>query len=214
MRSGHYFEVLPCNFNGTIRQKMRFGHNIWLEGPIDLDQRVSTAFCKIFSGTPHLTIFGALKYAPKYAKYGQKNLSLPNLHLIWSFVRWPVHVVDLKAVHHVRLDHISGSLPIRPMPLIVVHIYWNARPYHHEDHVLLLTLSLSVTVSPLWCPLLHPCQDTIKLPYSTNVITSKSKNDYLSKKTFLSGNRALRSFFFAFHLKLIPTSLKTWAKYL
>ena len=46
---------------------MRFGHNIWLEGPIDLDQRVSTAFCKIFSGTPHLTLFGAPKYAPKYA---------------------------------------------------------------------------------------------------------------------------------------------------
>ena len=62
MRSGHYFEVLPCNFNGTIRHKMRFGHNIWLEGPIDLDQRVSTAFCKIFSGTPHSTIFGAPKY--------------------------------------------------------------------------------------------------------------------------------------------------------
>ena len=50
---------------------MRFGHNIWLEGPIDLDQRVSTVFCKIFSGTPHSTIFGARKYSPKYAKYGQ-----------------------------------------------------------------------------------------------------------------------------------------------
>ena len=34
-------------------------------------QRVWTAFCKILSGTPHLTIFGALKYAPKYSKYGK-----------------------------------------------------------------------------------------------------------------------------------------------
>ena len=33
------------------------------------DQRVWTAFCTIFSGTLHLTKFGALKYAPKYAKY-------------------------------------------------------------------------------------------------------------------------------------------------
>ena len=110
-----------------------------------------------------------------------------HLHLTWSILRWPVYVVDLKAVHHVRLDHISGSLPIRPMPLIIVHIYWNARRYNHEDHVLLLTSSLSVTVSPLWCPLSHPCQDTIKLPYSTNVITSKSKNNYLSKKHSCQG---------------------------
>ena len=29
------------------------------------DKCVLTAFCKIFSGTPHLTIFGAPKYAPK-----------------------------------------------------------------------------------------------------------------------------------------------------
>ena len=106
-----------------------------------------------------------------------------HLHLTWSIVRWPVYVVDLKAVYHVRLDHISGSLPIRPMPLIIVHSHWNEQRCHHKDHVLLLTSSLSVTVSPLWCPLSHPCQDTIKLPYSTNVITSKSKNDYhFSKK--------------------------------
>ena len=141
----------------------------------------------IFSGTPHLTIFGALKSAPKYAKYGQKKLCLPNLHLTWSIVRWPVYVVDLKAVYHVRLDHISGSLPIRPMPLIIVHSHWNARRYHHEDHVLLLTSSLSVTVSPLWCPLSHPCQDTIKLPYSTVVVSNKSKNDILSKKHTCQG---------------------------
>ena len=78
MQSGHDFEVLPCNFNGTIRQKMRFGHNIWLEGPIDLDQRVSTAFCKIFSGTPHSTIIGAPKYAPKYGKI---------LHTFWDQIQ-------------------------------------------------------------------------------------------------------------------------------
>ena len=100
-----------------------------------------------------------------------------HLHLTWSIVRWPVYVVDLKAVHHVRLDHISGSLPIRPMPLIIAHSHWNARRYHNEDHVLLLTSSLSVTVSPLWCPLSHPCQDTIKLPYSTSYKLSYNKQE-------------------------------------
>ena len=35
-----------------------------------------TVFCKIFSGTPHLTIFGALKYA----KYGKKCIfGAPNM---------------------------------------------------------------------------------------------------------------------------------------
>ena len=100
-----------------------------------------------------------------------------HLHLTWSILRWPVYVVDLKAVHHVRLDHISGSLPIRPMPLIIAHSHWNARRYHNEDHVLLLTSSLSVTVSPLWCPLSHPCQDTIKLPYSTSYKLSYNKQE-------------------------------------
>ena len=49
---------------------MRFGHNFWLGGPIDL-RSTGTAFWKIFSEIPHSTIFGTLKYAPKYAKYGQ-----------------------------------------------------------------------------------------------------------------------------------------------
>ena len=33
--------------------------------------RVRTAFCKIFSGTPHLTIFGTLNYVPKYGQIHQ-----------------------------------------------------------------------------------------------------------------------------------------------
>ena len=41
------------------RPKTRFGCNFWLEGPIlTYDQRDWTAFSKIFSGTPHLTICG------------------------------------------------------------------------------------------------------------------------------------------------------------
>ena len=46
---------------------MRFGHNFWL-GVILTTHGVWTAFCKIFSGTPHLTIFGALNYEPKYGQ--------------------------------------------------------------------------------------------------------------------------------------------------
>ena len=44
--------------------KMRFGHSFWLGFLLTQGQRGWTAFCKIFSGIPHLTIFGALKYPP------------------------------------------------------------------------------------------------------------------------------------------------------
>ena len=50
-----------------------------MEGPID------PTFCKIFSGTTHLAIFGVHKYAPKYAylaKYAY--LGAPNM------VKWGV----------------------------------------------------------------------------------------------------------------------------
>ena len=42
-------------------------------GVLTNGQRFWTAFCKIFSGTPHLTIFGAPKYV-YLAKYGQIDL--------------------------------------------------------------------------------------------------------------------------------------------
>ena len=52
------------------RPKNLFGHNFWMEGPIDLrPTHLNCIFCKIFLGTPHLTIFGSPKYVPKYTKY-------------------------------------------------------------------------------------------------------------------------------------------------
>ena len=44
---------------------MSFGHLFWLGGLSTQGQRVWTAFRKIFSGTPHLTIFVVSKYAPQ-----------------------------------------------------------------------------------------------------------------------------------------------------
>ena len=44
---------------------MSFGHQFWLGGLSTQGQRVWTAFRKIFSGTPHLTIFVVSKYAPQ-----------------------------------------------------------------------------------------------------------------------------------------------------
>ena len=45
------------------------GHLLLLETSLLVQHKCPhwTAFCKIFSEIPHLTIFGALKYAPKYA---------------------------------------------------------------------------------------------------------------------------------------------------
>ena len=54
-------------------QKSKFWYATNPSGFHRLDEpRVWTAFCKNFSGTPHLTIFGAPKYVTKYANYGQK----------------------------------------------------------------------------------------------------------------------------------------------
>ena len=44
-------------------------------------QRVWTAFCKIFPGTPYLTIFGALKYAPQIPYLAIFGIfEIPNYH--------------------------------------------------------------------------------------------------------------------------------------
>ena len=56
--------------NRDVRQKWDLVITDW-EVLLTQGQRVWTTFCKIFSEMPHLTIFSTLKYAPKYAKYGQ-----------------------------------------------------------------------------------------------------------------------------------------------
>ena len=71
--------------------KFKFNLLIWLY------QCVWTAFCKIFSGTLHLTIFGAPKYAPKcifgpiWHTTGQKLPKIQNLPDFWPAVCqiWP-----------------------------------------------------------------------------------------------------------------------------
>ena len=62
-----HFEVLHCNYNG---QKTKFGHNFWLEGPIDLRPTYLNCIFKIFSGTPQIwpnmhfwRIFGRAKWS-------------------------------------------------------------------------------------------------------------------------------------------------------
>ena len=53
MRSGHHFEVLHCNWNDAIGPKMRFGHNLSLEGPIDLrPTRLNCILHDLFRDTP------------------------------------------------------------------------------------------------------------------------------------------------------------------
>ena len=48
-----HFEVLHCNYNGAIRPKMIFGHNFWLEGPIDLrPTRLNCILQDLFRDTP------------------------------------------------------------------------------------------------------------------------------------------------------------------
>ena len=56
--------------NRDVRQKWDLVITDW-EVLLTQGQCVWTTFCKIFSEMPHLTKFSTLKYAPKYAKYGQ-----------------------------------------------------------------------------------------------------------------------------------------------
>ena len=56
-------------YKGEIGQKSDLVMT-WMGVLLTRDQRVWTAFCKIFSELPYLTIFGMLKYAPKYVFWG------------------------------------------------------------------------------------------------------------------------------------------------
>ena len=62
---------LVLHYNGEISQKWDLVATSDRGVLLTQGQSAWTAFCKIFSETPHLTIFGAPKYVPKYAKYGQ-----------------------------------------------------------------------------------------------------------------------------------------------
>ena len=55
--------------------KIRFSQDFWLESPVDIGQRIWTAFCKSFSGITHLTILGAPKYlvSSEIAKVGPQK---------------------------------------------------------------------------------------------------------------------------------------------
>ena len=78
------------------------------------DQRVWTAFCKIFSRTPHLTIFGAPKYAPWYAyltfiatsRLNSPNLS-PTLFLALQMLEQCLQQKSGKSVNSVSSLYIS-----------------------------------------------------------------------------------------------------------
>ena len=69
--------------------KIWFGHNFWLEGPIDLrPTRLNSILQDLFRDTV-LDHIGPLKYVPKYAKYGKicifgAYLGAPNM------VKWGV----------------------------------------------------------------------------------------------------------------------------
>ena len=60
---GQRLLVLHCNYNGAVAPKFDLVITFDWGVLLTQGQRVWTAFCKIFSGIPHLTIFGSPKYA-------------------------------------------------------------------------------------------------------------------------------------------------------
>ena len=84
--SCHYFEVLHCNYNGAIGPKMRFGHNFWLEVPINIrPTRLICILQDLFRDTP-------LEHIWRYqirAQICQIWPNMPNMH-IWVHI-W-VHI--------------------------------------------------------------------------------------------------------------------------
>ena len=70
---GQRLLVLHCNYNGAVAPKFDLVITFDWGVVLTQGQRVWTAFCKIFSGIPHLTIFGSPKYAgqiPYLAVFG------------------------------------------------------------------------------------------------------------------------------------------------
>ena len=82
------FLVLHGNHDGEMGQKIDlviiFDWRVLLTYK---DQHVWTAFCKIFSGTPHLTIFGAPKYTKYVCRNGLWEIRLNSIFLK-SFSSW------------------------------------------------------------------------------------------------------------------------------
>ena len=83
--------VLHCNYNGEIGQKLDLVITFDRRALLTEEQRLWAAFCKIFSGTRHLTRFGALKYVPKYDQiciFGAYSYS-QNLQYKFLDWKWP-----------------------------------------------------------------------------------------------------------------------------
>ena len=62
---GQRLLVLHCNYNGAVAPKFDLVITFDWGVLLTQGQRVLTAFCKIFSGIPHLTIFGTPKCVPQ-----------------------------------------------------------------------------------------------------------------------------------------------------
>ena len=79
----HHFEVLHCNYNGAIGSKMRFGHNFWLEGPIDLrPTRLNCILQDLFRDTP----LDHIARAQICTQICQIWPNMPNMH-IWVHIK-------------------------------------------------------------------------------------------------------------------------------
>ena len=73
---------------------------------------------------------------------------------------WPVNIVNLKAVHQMRLNNISGSLPIWPLPAIIIIIVKLIVIIISYQRSRSLTWSPSSTVWPPWSQQSAPFQET------------------------------------------------------
>ena len=100
------FLVLHCNYNGEICQKFDLVITFDWRVLLTLDQRVWTAFCKIFSGICHLIISGAPKCSPKYAKYAYLGAYLGARNM----VKWGVPAKILQKVVHRSIGPSSQKL--------------------------------------------------------------------------------------------------------
>ena len=101
---------------------------------------------------------------------------------------WPVNIVNLKAVHQMRLNNISGSLPIWPLPAIIIIIVKLIVIIISYQRSRSLTWSPSSTVWPPWSQQSASSQETSTSAPSFQLSTCSSIIIFLRRVYSRAGN--------------------------
>ena len=137
MPQGHPYEILHCNYNVAFGPKMRFGHNFWLEGPIDLrPKRLNCILQDLFRDTPPDHIWRAQICA-------QMCQIWPNMHflLVYKFEIWHETSFCPKELACQRLRLKSKKIETCYLYSVWICLLWQQGPYCLHEYCIRLEWS-------------------------------------------------------------------------